>query len=253
MIILLLIPFGVISIAYIVFLITKNPSVIDAFWAPGLVVLATVLYLLSPRQFGHHIVWLITLVWAIRLTLFILVTRLLKKQKDRRYENLLKTKNTYNFLKTVSHYALQAVLQLIVGTVFAIAFSQSLPLTTITLLGAVISIIGIAGESLADWQVYQHKKTSQDICQTGLWAYSRHPNYFFEILVWLGLALSTQQFSGAWVALVSPLTVWIILRYMSGPFTESLSLAKYGKTYEDYKRRTPMIFPDLRRYLTKRR
>ena len=116
-------------------------------------------------------------------------------------------------------------------------------------LGALILFAGIAGEALADAQLKKFRGDPANkgrVCDTGLWRWSRHPNYFFEWLGWLAypvIALST-AYPWGWASLLAPAFMYWILVYVTGiPPLEQQMLRSRGQRYRDYQSRTSMFFP----------
>ncbi|MGI9353608.1 MAG: DUF1295 domain-containing protein, partial [Rhizobiaceae bacterium] len=110
--------------------------------------------------------------------------------------------------------------------------------------------IGLAGSALADIHLARFKQNGPtgQVCNTGLWSWSRHPNYFFEWLVWVAFALFAINIAGDWnwgyVALIGPACMYWLLRYVSGvPPLEEHMLAKYGAAYATYQTSTNVFFP----------
>jgi steroid 5-alpha reductase family enzyme len=114
-------------------------------------------------------------------------------------------------------------------------------------LAALIGLVSVAGESLADRQLARFRADPANrgrTCRDGLWRCSRHPNYFFEWLHWfayIALAVGSPWF---WLAWSGPLVMFVFLRWISGiPFTEAQALRTRGEDYREYQRTTPMLFP----------
>lgn len=113
--------------------------------------------------------------------------------------------------------------------------------------GLVVWVLALAGEGLADAQLARFKRENRDpngVCDRGLWRYSRHPNYFFQSLLWWGLFLMALPApNGIW-ALLAPLAMLHFLLNVTGiPLTEKLSVQKRGEVYRAYQRRTSAFFP----------
>jgi len=233
------------SLAFLVFLRTRNPAVVDFFWGLGLMGLALLFFGYSPQAWPHYLLLATVCIWALRLSLFILGTRIIPQAKDRRYEALFQSQGGYALQKTLGHYYFQALLQLGLCAVFAIGFSRLSFSTPFFAIGISLSILSIVGEHLADIQLLTHKRTGKGLFTQKLFSLSRHPNYMFDVLFWLGLAIAVQQGTSGLQAFASPLVIWIIFKYFSGPYTEKLSLEKYGKTYRHYQATTGMIFPKM--------
>jgi steroid 5-alpha reductase family enzyme len=118
------------------------------------------------------------------------------------------------------------------------------------LLAALIFIAAIAGEAIADRQLRAFRRTAARgaVCDAGLWRWSRHPNYFFEWLGWLGYAVIAVDFTGAyawgWLALAGPACMYWLLVYVSGiPPLEEHMLRTRGDAFRAYQARTSAFFP----------
>jgi steroid 5-alpha reductase family enzyme len=116
-------------------------------------------------------------------------------------------------------------------------------------LGALILLVGIAGEALADAQLKKFRADPANkgrVCDAGLWRWSRHPNYFFEWFGWLAypvIALST-DYSWGWATLLAPVFMYWILVHVTGiPPLEAQMLRSRGERYRDYQARTSAFFP----------
>jgi steroid 5-alpha reductase family enzyme len=140
--------------------------------------------------------------------------------------------------------------------VFAIFVAARFPHTALRLadyLGALILLIGIAGEALADAQLrhFRFNPANQGrVCDVGLWRWSRHPNYFFEWFGWLAypvIAISIQDpfyYPWGWASLPAPVFMYWILVHVTGiPPLEQQMLRSRGERYRDYQSRTSMFFP----------
>jgi steroid 5-alpha reductase family enzyme len=136
--------------------------------------------------------------------------------------------------------------------VFAIFVAARFPHAALRLqdyLGALILLVGIAGEALADAQLKNFRARPANegrVCDVGLWRWSRHPNYFFEWFGWLAypvIALST-EYPWGWAALLAPVFMYWILVHVTGiPPLEAQMLRSRGKRYRDYQARTSAFFP----------
>ena len=108
-------------------------------------------------------------------------------------------------------------------------------------------IFALIGETIADEQLQSFKREPANkgkTCDTGLWYYSRHPNYFFEWLVWVGLFIYALGSPNGWIAFVSPLLMFYLMMYVSGvPLAEEQALLSRGQAYKDYQQTTSVFFP----------
>ena len=145
-------------------------------------------------------------------------------------------------------FQLQAVLIVLLSIPFLIVCLNDRPgISLLEWLGAVVWLIAVAGESLADRQLKQFRLRPENngrICQIGLWNYSRHPNYFFEWLVWVGFFVFALGSPLGYVAVYCPvLMLFFLLRVTGIPLTEELSVKSKGDAYREYQRTTSAFVP----------
>lgn len=194
--------------------------------------------------------WLVAamvMLWALRLGSF-LFTRVSRAGGDDRFDGLKSS-----FLRFGQVWTIQGLWVSMTASAawITITTERKLPLEGFALIGALLWGLGIGFEAVADWQKSQFKAdpaNSGRFINTGLWAISRHPNYFGEIVLWLGVtvvALPVLQ-GWQWIGLLSPLFVILLLTRVSGiPLLEEKADLKWGgqADYEDYKRRTSLLIP----------
>jgi steroid 5-alpha reductase family enzyme len=118
-------------------------------------------------------------------------------------------------------------------------------------MGYALWVLALVGEGVADYQLAGFKAGrwgSGSLCEVGLWKYSRHPNYFFQSLLWWGLFLMALPFPYGWLTIVAPLAMLHFLLNVTGiPLTEKLAVDKRGDVYRDYQRRVSAFVPWKRR------
>ena len=188
------------------------------------------------------------LIWTLRLGYFLFVR--VKHHGDGRFD-LIKVSGT----KFLMSWTLQGmwVVFCAFGVWTAMLCEKGIMLGGLEVLGLCIFIAGLLIETIADHQKAAFKKQTQSnnttsFITSGLWAYSRHPNYFGEVLVWLGLAIIAFPALSGWqyLTLVSPVFTYLLLRYVSGvPILEERADAKWRhlEDYQNYKKETPIFFP----------
>jgi steroid 5-alpha reductase family enzyme len=114
-------------------------------------------------------------------------------------------------------------------------------------IGIAVTLTGILGESLADRQMSAFKAANNDaraVCRAGLWRYSRHPNYFFESVIWFGFYLFACGSGWGWATLHAPgLILFLLLRVTGIPPTEAAAVARKGDAYRAYQRSTSAFIP----------
>lgn len=143
----------------------------------------------------------------------------------------------------------QAVLQAVVSLPFIFIAMDSFDSIRVTEYAALaLFVVAITGETIADQQLEEFKKNapkeSKEVCKVGLWRYSRHPNYFFEWLIWCAWALmACASPFGLW-ALSSPAIMLVMLLVFSGvKISEEVSLKSRGDAYRQYQKETSPFVP----------
>ncbi len=184
--------------------------------------------------------------WALRLGTF-LFSRIRRDGVDHRFDALKP-----DFARFLLTWTLQGlwVFLTVSCALAAITAAAARPLGALAVLGTAVWIAGFAIETTADRQkaVFRADPANRDrFISTGLWAWSRHPNYCGEILLWIGVALIALPALSGWslVTLISPVFVYLLLTRISGiPLLESRSQAKWGDSpeYQAYKARTPVLW-----------
>jgi steroid 5-alpha reductase family enzyme len=114
----------------------------------------------------------------------------------------------------------------------------------------IIWVCGFVGVSLSDRQLSAFKRvagrTRKEVCETGLWKYSRHPNYFFEWVLWLGyLPMALHSQGGIWLLALPPVLFIFLTKITGIPFVEARKLEAGGEAYASYLKRTPSFFPRI--------
>jgi len=206
--------------------------------------------LLSPVIDGRSILLLVLVViWAARLGTF-LFRRIHKAGKDNRFDEIKPS-----FIRFLNTWTLQGlwVTFTLAAALVAITTTTRKELDIFALVGTLIWVFGFTFEVIADSQKSRFRANPENkgkFIQTGLWARSRHPNYFGEIVLWIGVAVIALPIlqGWQWVALISPLFVTLLLTRVSGvPMLEKSADEKWGgqEDYEDYKKSTPVLIPRL--------
>ncbi len=202
-------------------------------------------YLAPSVDIRDLIIGLLIAVWAIRLGSFLFL-RVKQDGKDNRF-TVMKTQFHW-YLMTWTIGGLWVFLTMCAGLA-AITSSKSVPLGITAYIGLALWVFGFAIEVIADRQKRIFKKQKDknlEFITTGLWAWSRHPNYFGEITLWMGLTLIALPVLSGWqlVTLISPIFVYILLTRISGiKLLEDRGMKKWGSDpeYIDYINRTPAL------------
>ncbi|XP_054465195.1 uncharacterized protein si:ch211-210c8.6 [Anoplopoma fimbria] len=185
--------------------------------------------------------------WGLRLGTFLFM-RILKDGHDRRFNNVRDSPGTFFIYWTVQA---MWVFMTLLPTLMLNSEKRDVPLGTRDYIGWTVWGLGFATEAIADQQKWLFKSDPDNtgkFIQSGLWAYSRHPNYLGEILQWSGLWLSASSVMEGhqYLSVVSPLFVWFLLRHVSGiPILEKLAVKKWGSDpgFQEYVKSTPLLWP----------
>lgn len=189
------------------------------------------------------------LVWTLRLGLF-LYTRIHRVGKDDRFDSIKPS-----FFRFLNAWTIQALWVIFTSSaaIIAITSVHKVDLGVYAYIGCGIWLIGFLIEVVADHQKSVFKKDAANagkFIKSGLWSKSRHPNYFGEIVLWIGvLVVAIPVLQGwQWIAMISPLFVVLLLTRVSGiPMLEAKAEKKWGgqEEYEAYKKKTPILVPGL--------
>jgi len=212
------------------------------------VIIVAVLF--SPEIDGRsYLLTGVVVLWAARLGTF-LFRRIQQDGKDGRFDDIKPS-----FIRFLNVWTIQGlwVTFTAAAALVAITTTTRQELGIVALIGGLTWLFGFAFEAIADNQKSRFRADPANkgkFIQTGLWAKSRHPNYFGEIMLWIGVALiALPVLQGwQWVALISPLFVTLLLTRVSGvPLLEKRADEKWGgqADYEAYKEKTPVLIPRL--------
>jgi steroid 5-alpha reductase family enzyme len=192
-------------------------------------------------------------VWSLRLGLHIAV-RVMSHHpwEDVRYSRLRADWGAKVNSKTFWFFQLQAVMIILLSTVFLVpCLDTRTGISPTAWAGVAVWLLALLGESLADLQLKHFRANPANqgrICQDGLWYYSRHPNYFFEWLVWVGFFLFAWGSPGGCFTVLCPaLMLFFLLRVTGIPLTEELSVQSKGEAYREYQRTTSAFVPWLKK------
>lgn len=203
-------------------------------------------FTLSDKSWFHAILLTMVLLWALRLGGFLLY-RVIKNGKDARFDDM-----RGDFLKFGKFWLAQAVTVWVMMIPSIFAFDTAPTVSTLQIIGGVVWLIGLLCETAADFQKLAFSSNPANKGKwiaTGIWKYSRHPNYFGEILVWSGIylyAVTSLSLLQAVIGLVSPLFIITLLLFVSGiPILEKSADKRWGSdpAYKAYKKRTSILIP----------
>lgn len=226
-----------------------NTSYVDVLWAYGVGILGfTYLYFSNDQTDPTRLILLqfLVVLWSLRLGNHLL-GRCLGKAEDPRYAYLREWMGHRANLGFFLFFQVQAFWIVLFASPFLVLIRNPNPLATQDFIGLAIWLIGFIGLYVADRQLACFKKAPHrkraDVCETGLWKYSRHPNYFFEWVMWLGyLPMGWSAPEGPWL-LTLPVILYLFLTKITGiPFVEARKLEASGEAYASYVQRTSSFF-----------
>ena len=233
-------------ITWLYSLYRKDVSIVDSLWSL-MFLAAAITYAISLNNLTERNIILLVMItlWSLRLSIFLTV-RNWGKEEDRRYQEI-RANNQPNFsIKSLYIiFGLQAVLAWIISLPLLFAFSSDAATGVIEVFAIALWLTGFMFESVADQQLYRFKSDSYNngkVLNTGLWAYSRHPNYFGECLIWWAYFLFALS-SGAWWTVLSPLLMTLLLLKVSGVSLMEKDISHRRSAYRQYIETTNAFIP----------
>lgn len=224
----------------------RTDTLTDFSYTLSFAVAALVLFFLGEGGLAQTLALTMVLLWAIRLGGY-LVIRIRKMKKDDRFDGI--REDFFRFFKFFFFQGI-SVFVILLPTTLLLAAPPS-GLTTLSYVGLGVFFFGLLFEAVGDYQKYTfiNKTGGGQFIQSGLWKYSRHPNYFGEITLWVGLFLFALPMLGGWyilVALLSPLFIATLIIFVTGlPMLEKKADERWGNNpaYREYKVRTAKLIP----------
>lgn len=192
-----------------------------------------------------YVLALMVIAWGLRLAGYLLY-RIIHMKRDARFDGI--REKFWSFFK---FWLFQGLAVWVIMLPVTLWFSDPTPWTHWKTAGVAVWLIGLVIEAVADQQKFQFKRTAAGRSRwtdTGLWRFSRHPNYFGELLCWWGVFLFTARDLGAWawLGLLGPIAITVILIWGTGiPTLEASARKKWGADpeYQAYRRRTRLLIP----------
>ncbi|MFW5894630.1 MAG: DUF1295 domain-containing protein [Bacillota bacterium] len=253
--------FLVFNLAFVIAQVKQDNSIVDRFWGLGFVIIAVVMLVVNIEATGSFpveavVVTILVALWGLRLSLHI-HNRNKGKGEDYRYVAMRKKwgdKPKLNAYFKV--FMVQMVLQYIIALPIIVinmkdilAEDGSLWRTIVYWIALLVWIVGYIFQAAGDAQLKSFKRMPSNrgrIMSAGVWRYTRHPNYFGESAMWIGIGLFTlaNTLWPAWFSLVSPVLITYLLLYVSGvPLLEKKFDQEKGEEWELYKKKTSKFFP----------
>ena len=233
-------------VLWLISLKTRDVSIIDIFWAPGIAAVVDIAALLSDASGPRASAALFRVnLWAVRLAAHIFARH---DGEDHRYAAMRhKFGARWWWWSLVQVFLLQAILMwFIAAPLVAVMLSSRAPMGVLDYLGVGIAAAGFLFEALADVQLARFRldpRNKGKVMDRGLWRWSRHPNYFGESVMWWGFFLLGFSAAGAWWLILSPVVVTLLLLQVSGVTLMEDKIEDRRPAYADYKRRVSAFVP----------
>lgn len=236
-------------IAWLLSLAIKDASIADIFWGLGFVLIAWLTFVRTNGYLPRSLlITALTTVWGMRLAIHICV-RDWGKGEDRRYQAWRENYGPrFWWVSLFTVFGLQAFLLWVISLVVQVGQISSFPEKFVLLdaVGTLIWIVGFFFEALGDWQLLRFKADPTNkgkVMNRGLWAYTRHPNYFGESLMWWGIFMIALATPGSLWGIISPVVITVLLLKVSGVALLEKSIVETRPKYKDYINSTNAFIP----------
>lgn len=242
--------------SYVVFqwigsIILKDASIVDRYWGGGFVVVAIVSMLYTENlSLSAYVLVGMVAVWGLRLSVY-LTWRNWGHGEDFRYVSMRKRHGEKFWrVSLVTVFGLQGFLTWFIGLPIPIALASSSgdTLSWLDGIGIFLWVLGLSFESIGDWQLTRFKKNPDNegrVLNTGLWRYTRHPNYFGDAVLWWGIFLVAVSYPAGILLAICPATMTFFLMRVSGVPMLERKLKKTRPEYAGYIERTSAFFPRM--------
>jgi len=234
---------------WLISLVIKDASIIDVFWGSGFVIIAWFYAFqndLANMGFREMILLSMITIWGMRLTIY-LAMRNLGKGEDYRYAQWRKDNGEkWWWLSFFRVFALQGFLLWIISATYLPSLSTRAEMGVLEYFGVLLWIIGLFFESVGDYQLAQFKKDYNNkgkVLNTGVWRYTRHPNYFGDATIWWGFFFFAFAHPQGWMFVFCPIVMTFFLLKVSGVAMLEVKLKESKPQYLEYIRTTSSFIP----------
>lgn len=242
-----LLVFGVAG--WLVSLARDDVSIVDSMWSIMFLLAAVTYATVAVNGPRATLVLALVSVWALRLAAYI-TWRNRGEGEDRRYQEIRRNHSpNFRFKSLYIVFGLQAGLAWLISLPLLAAITGMRPLGVLDALGVLVWLIGLVFEAGGDLQLARFKRDPANkgkVLQSGLWKFTRHPNYFGDFCVWWGFYLIALS-AGGWWSLLSPLLMTFLLLKVSGVVMLEKDIGERRPEYARYKERTNAFFPGPRK------
>jgi steroid 5-alpha reductase family enzyme len=239
-------------VLWLVQLRIRDATHVDVGWAYGVGALAVMDAALGDGSPAHRlVVGVLAGIWSVRLGTYLVLNRLVGKPEDGRYQELRRRWAPHANRSFFVFFQAQAGFVVVFSLPFAFVSVDDGAVSPLVWVGAALALASIAGEVLADRQLAAWRADPAHrgrTCRAGLWSTSRHPNYFFEWLHWVGWAVIALGSPTGWLAFLVPLFLLVLLFRVTGiPETEAQAVRSRGDDYRRYQQEVSIFVPWPRR------
>ncbi|MCE3225819.1 MAG: hypothetical protein K0S32_370 [Bacteroidetes bacterium] len=241
----------IMTVIYLWALKIKNNGIVDIFWAFNFLVIAVITWLMADGyEQRKNVVFILAGLWSLRLGTYLLIRvggHL--KEEEGRYKAL---RAEWSNAKFFGFYQMQALSNVFLSIPFFVTSLNKNPeMNIVEYIGAGLWLISIIGEGVSDYQLAKFKKNPANkgkVCEYGLWNYSRHPNYFFQLMIWISVSVFSITSPYGWLSLLCPLSIGFLIFKVTGiPMTEEQAVRSKGDLYREYQRTTSAFVPWFRK------
>ncbi len=235
-------------VSYFFYLVERKGAIFDIAWAGGFMITTIVSFLELDGYFWRKtLLFFLVILWSCRLG-SVFFRRYLEKEEEGRFAAVRDYFHAPQEWKFFLLFLLQGVAIVVLSWPFQlIASNPSLTFSALEYWAILIWIIGYIGEIIADTQLREFKMepaNKNKVCTTGLWRFSRHPNYFFEWIIWIAFFLLAFDAPAGFTAIISPILMFWLLRKVSGiQAAEEIAVRTIGQEYVNYQKSTNAFFP----------
>lgn len=220
---------------------------LDFFWSISFIIIIGIYHLhhyFSLGSLSLRLIDLLYILWSLRLSTH-LFARIKKTGEDKRYVELKKKWKVWYGLNFFILFQAEVILAMVLASPLLIHYPDHL--TWVNYLAVGIFTLAIAGETIADQQLAKFIRSNHDssqVCREGLWKYTRHPNYFFEWIIWISFAIYALSSPQWWMGLIPAVVMYLMLTKVTGiPPAEASSIVSKKEKYIEYQKQTNAFFP----------
>ena len=238
---------GLMVIMWLISLVLKDVSIIDLVWGLGFVLVAWSVFACVPGQsVTRNLLAGMTSVWGLRLTVY-LAWRNHGQPEDFRYQQMRQRRKWFPLTSIFIVFGLQGVVMWVVSLPLQMGIATAQPgWNWLHFVGVMFWGIGVFFEAVGDWQLTRFRMrpdSAGQVLDTGLWRFTRHPNYFGDFMVWWGLYCVAIARSDGWWTAIGPVVMSIFLMRVSGVTLLEKSLTSKKPAYAEYIAKTNAFFP----------